>query len=325
VIDGTFIAPSPSILRRDDDRMALLYRGQINGIHGDSGIGKGWIAMYAAAQQLRAGNTVMMLDLEDVPASIVSRLRLMHVSDEAIMERFIYIRPSAEFDRVAVEHLVSIVEERHPTLVIIDSLGEAFGLEGIDENHDSEVGPWLRMVPRRLADTSNGEDGPAVLILDHVTKANENPLHPSGSKRKRAAVGGAQYVISAIVALDAQRGGRLRLQCGKDRHGNFRQKEYVGDFVVKVDPIIGSWEATLWATTPADDSPQGKITKATNMVVETLRLLGKPTGSTALVLAMPCRKQDAYAGIDAAVADLLILETKVDGKRRFSLQEWEIS
>jgi hypothetical protein len=325
VLDGTFIVPTPSILRRDDDRQALFYRGQVNGVHGDSGTGKGWVALYAAAQQLRAGNTVMLLDLEDVPSSIVDRLRKMHVSDDAIRERLIYIRPSSNFDRVAIEHLVAIVEARHPTLVIIDSLGEAFGLEGIDENHDSEVGPWLRAVPRRLADTGNGEEGPAVVILDHVTKVNDIPLHPSGSKRKRAAIGGAQYWAHSVVPFDAQSGGRLRLKCAKDRHGNFRRGEDVGDLVIRVDPIIGSWEATLYSPTMQDDSPTGRIERATNKVVDTLRILGKPVGSTALVLAMGGRKQDAYTGIEAAVADGLVIETKIDGKRRFGLPEWSES
>jgi predicted ATP-dependent serine protease len=202
-------APQPSILKRDD-RQALLYRGQINGVHGDSGLGKGWVALFAAAEQLRAGSTVLMLDLEDVASSIIGRLRLLGVNDQALHERFIYIRPQAAFDRLAVEHLVQIVSERHPALVIIDSLGEAFGLEGIDENHDSEVGPWLRRVPRRLADvTDEGYDGPAVLIVDHVTKVNDNPPCTcpgrSASERRWA----APTLAAGARAARPTRAGRL--------------------------------------------------------------------------------------------------------------------
>jgi len=95
--------------------------------------------------------------------------------------------------------------------------------------------------------------------------------------------------------------------------------------VIRVDPIIGSWEAALYSPTIQDDSPGGRIERATNKVVDTLRTLGKPVGSTALVLAMGGRKQDAYTGIDTAVADGLIVESKIDGKRRFGLPEWSES
>ena len=84
------------------------------------------------------------------------------------------------------------------TLAVVDSLGEAFGLEGIDENHDVEVAPWLRRVARRLADA-----GLSVLLLDHSTKSADNPRRPSGSKRKRAAITGASYlpVISTTTLV----------------------------------------------------------------------------------------------------------------------------
>ena len=318
VLSGRYIAPQPSILKRDD-RQALLYRGQINGIHGDSGLGKGWVALFAAAEQLRAGNTVMMLDLEDVPSSIVARLRLLNVADQAILERFVYIRPQSNFDRAAVEHLVAIVEERHPSLIIIDSLGEAFGLEGIDENHDSEVGPWLRRVPRRLADvTDEGWEGPAVLIVDHVTKTNDNPLHPSGSKRKRAAVGGAQYFLQAPDPLSADKGGRLRLICAKDRHGAYARNEHVADLVIKIDPV--SWEARLYSPLPTDDSVTARLTRAVNRAVSTLAEHGKPASRNALALMMGGRKTDSFEAIKLAIESGAM--TEESGGKRLVLPSW---
>ena len=312
VLNGRYVAPQPSVLKRDD-RQALLYRGQINGIHGDSGIGKGWVSLYAAAEQLRAGSTVMMLDLEDVPSSIVYRLRLLDVFDQAIAERFIYIRPQASFNRDAVEHLERIVRERHPALVIIDSLGEAFGLEGINENNDNEVGPWLRRVPRRLADlTDEGYDGPAVLIVDHVTKVNDNPLHPSGSKRKRAAVGGAQYWIQAPDPLSADKGGRLRLICAKDRHGTYARNEHVADLVVRIDPA--AWEARLYSPLAPDDSAGAKLIRTVNKAVSVLADYGLPATKSELTLMMGGRKADALEAIKLAMERGAIV-TQSGGKR----------
>ncbi len=195
MLDGKVDQPEPTILRRDD-RQALLYPAQVNGLHGDSGVGKGWVALHAVAQQINAGHTVLVVDTEDVPASIVARLRLLGATDTAIRDRLIYVRPTDPFGLVAVDHLVELVTDRDVSLVVVDSLGECFGLDAIDENHDAEVGPWLRRVARRLADA-----GPAVLLVDHTTKANDNPLHPSGSKRKRAAIGGASYYVTALKPL----------------------------------------------------------------------------------------------------------------------------
>jgi hypothetical protein len=320
VLSGRYVAPSPSILKRDD-RQALLYRGQINGVHGDSGLGKGWVALFAAAEQLRAGSTVLMLDLEDVASSIIGRLRLLGVNDQAIDERFIYIRPQAAFDQLAVEYLVQIISERRPALVIVDSLGEAFGLEGIDENHDSEVGPWLRRVPRRLADvTDEGYDGPAVLIVDHVTKTNDNPLHPSGSKRKRAAVGGAQYWLQAPEPLSADKGGRLRLICAKDRHGTYARNEHVADLVIRIDPA--SWEARLYSPLPDDDSVTARLTRAVNRAVVTLAEHGKPASRNALALMMGGRRQESFEAMRLAIESGAIYETPAQSGSRLSLPSW---
>lgn len=318
VLSGRYIAPSPSILKRDD-RQALLYRGQINGVHGDSGLGKGWVALFAAAEQLMAGNTVMMLDLEDVASSIIGRLRLLGVADQAIFERFIYIRPSASFDLLAVEHLVRLVHERHPSLIIVDSLGEAFGLEGIDENADAQVGPWLRRVPRRLADVTDGDwEGPAVLIVDHVTKLNDNPLHPSGSKRKRAAVGGAQYWLQAPDPLSADKGGRLRLICAKDRHGSYARNEHVADLVIRIDPA--SWTARLYSPLPVDDSVTARLTRAVNKAVSTLSEHGSPASRNALALMMGGRRQDSFEAIRLAIESGAMSE---NGSGKLELSTWQ--
>src|SRR5262249_38605705 len=121
-----------------------------------------------------------------------------------------------------IDELSYRIEADGVSLVVIDTIGEAFGLEGIDENADVEVGRWLRRVVRRLVDAGAG-----VLVIDHITKSGDNPLHPSGSKRKRAAITGASYLVEAPVPLTRERGGRLRLICAKDRHGNFVRGEEV--------------------------------------------------------------------------------------------------
>jgi hypothetical protein len=242
---GTHARPQPTVGRRDD-RQALFYEQSINLLFGDSGSGKSLFLLWVIAQSIAAGNHAVYLDFEDTPESIVSRLLTLGARPDDIAERFHYFRPTDPLTIEDVDLFVNACTQLRPAILVIDSLGEAFGLEGINENADNEVGPWLRRVARRIADA-----GPAVVLVDHVTKAGESPLHPSGSKRKRAAVGGASYRIDAIRPLTADDGGRLRIVCAKDRHGWYRRGEAVADFVLAVD--VQSTRAELYAPTAAED------------------------------------------------------------------------
>lgn len=222
---GDYEPVEPRLLHREDGP-ALLYAEAVNGLHGDSGIGKTWVAAFAAAEVLKTEPTpwhdhrVVWVDVEDNPSTLIGRLVALGVDPEAIRARLTYIRPTDPCTDTALEHLVGIVEATVAELVVIDSVGEAFALEGINEDRDNEVGPWFRRVARRLADC---DAGPVVLLIDHATKAQDNALHPSGSKRKRAAITGASYLVEAPVPLTRERGGLLRLTVAKDRHGNWRR------------------------------------------------------------------------------------------------------
>lgn len=234
VITGHYTQPAPDLLHRDDGKH-LIYKGMVNGIHGDSGTGKSWLIVYTAAQIIRSGGLVLYLDLEDTPSSIVARLRLAGLTDEQILSGLDYRRPTESFTQPAVDCLCADLARDGHELVVIDSLGEAFALDGINEDKDNEVGPWLRHVARPMADT-----GAAVALVDHSTKAADNPLFPSGSKRKRAAITGASYFVEAIDSMAKDRGGRLRMTCAKDRHGTYARKEVVADFVMGATEVEGA-------------------------------------------------------------------------------------
>jgi hypothetical protein len=246
-----------------------------------------------------------------VAESIVSRLRLLGATDTAIAAHLIYIRPTAEFGPLAIEHLVELAIERNVSLVVIDSLGECFGLDGIDENHDAEVGPWLRRVARRLADA-----GPAVLLVDHSTKANENALHPSGSKRKRAAIGGASYYITAPGPLSVGKGGRLRLVCAKDRHGTYARGEHVADLVMTTD-IVGT-RFGLYAPDPSDADGALPVVLAARAAVKAVKAEGAPMSLTTLRGAMTIKAANGIkdGGIDLAVGRGALKESTGPRKAR---------
>jgi hypothetical protein len=303
VLAGNYVAPMPEILQRDD-KQALFYLGMINGLHGPSGEGKSFLALAAVVDQLQRGHTVMLLDMEDTVGSIVSRLRQMGADDEMIRERLVYVRPTAEYSRANIQALVDVVLDRKVRLIVLDSLGEAFGLDGVNEDKDAEVGPWLRKVVRKLADL-----GPCVIIIDHSTKAGDNPLYPSGSKRKRAAIGGASYLVEAIVPLDRMNGGRLRLTCAKDRHGSYRRNEKVADFVMTIDVYGCQWR--LWTPSERPGRSDDPALAMAMRAVETVRKLDEAPSQNRLILAMgkgegtPAKR----AGIDLAVDKGWLIES----------------
>jgi hypothetical protein len=296
---GDLQRPEPTILRRED-RVGLLYRGRVNGFHGDSGVGKSWAALIAAKLELADDRHVIWIDLEDPdPMTVIGRLRDdLNMDADVIRDQFHYYGPTEPFDEPPLAEIERAIAEHGPSLLVIDSTGEAFGLAGLDENKDVEVGPWMRHVARRLADA-----GPAVLLLDHSTKANDNPLHPSGSKRKRAAITGASYLIEARQPLTVEAGGVLKLTCAKDRHGTHRAGAVAAEIDLTRYPD-GGMSVRVWPPTDNTDAPDNKIRFAAKSAIAAAKNAGRPVSKNWLEQNMDikCSTPLKRAGIEEAVA-----------------------
>lgn len=308
-------SPTPSLLRTRDNMHAYFYRGCINGIHGDAGVGKSWIAYTAAAQILQAGRRALILDFEASAAEVAARLRAMGVSIDEILDGLTYIQPSAEVSDAAIDSVLALLTEE-TDLVVIDSLGEAFGIDGVDENNDPAVGPWLRRVARRIASA-----GPAVLIVDHGTKAGDNPLLASGSKRKGAAITGASYLVKAKKAPTREHEGVLWMICGKDRHGTYRRGEHVA--TVDVTPY-GDGGVTVNLHRPVVTGTDDEIRAylCAKAAINAAKDEGKPlSGRTLLALMKVKASTDVKrGGIELAVArGHLVVE---DGPKRSQLHRF---
>jgi hypothetical protein len=232
---GTKTRPQPAILNRSDGR-ALLYPGQINYLHGADGVGKSLTALFAADEVVRDGGHVVWLDWEDPDeTTIVARLGDLGLSADEVLRLFHYLHPEGEATPSRIAGLCQYVTAVGARLVVVDSVGEAFGESGVNEDKDSEVAPWMRSVLKPLAAT-----GAAVLPVDHGVKSGDNPLYPSGSKRKRAQVTGAAYLVEAPRPISKEYGGgQLKLTCAKDRHGNYTRGKTAAIIDVTVYPDDG--------------------------------------------------------------------------------------
>lgn len=315
VLDGSHFQPIPEHLTRDDGG-ALLYAGYVNGIHGDSGAGKGWVICHLIVQNARSGRRTLLLDLEDTADSITARLLALGLSAHEILTWLVYVRPQVPFGPAAVHHFCEMVTARNIQAVVIDSLGEAFGLEGLNEDKDVEVAPWLRMVTRPLADT-----GASVTLVDHSTKSADNPLHPSGSKRKRAAITGASYLVESLDAFVKGRGGRLRLTCAKDRHGNYRRGEVVGDLVMTAG--TSTIRLDMYAPTVREGAEAGvEIVLAARAAVAAAKAEGRALSRSALegLMKIKTKTETKRGGIDLAVARGALVEQA--GPRNARVYVW---
>lgn len=242
-IDGR---AQPTVLTRDDGA-GLIYPGMVNGVHGESGSGKTWLALHACVQELQAGHRVVYIDHEGDPRSIVARLLDLGLTADTIVRGFHYVQPETPFTDggTAVLEAVRMLEA---SLVVIDSTGEGLALGGAKPNADEEVARWFREVPRRIAD-----QGPAVLLLDHTAKANGGELWPIGSQRKRAAINGAQFYIETLSPFSRDRAGAAKLVCAKDRHGHYTFGQKVA--TLRVTPSPEGLRITLPAVETRTDTP----------------------------------------------------------------------
>lgn len=236
VAAGIVTKAMPEVLERTDG-VSVLYPGRVNGIHGESGCGKSFTALLAAAQQIRAGSHVVYVDFEDSPADLVRRLLDLGLTADEIVARFHYVRPETAFEG-ASEVFGQMIRDLDASLVVIDSTGEATSVEQLNPNADEDIAKWFAGVPRKIAAA-----GPAVLLIDHAPKAADGSLWPIGSQRKRAAINGAQYLQELVVPFAQGQDGSARLVCAKDRHGNFRSGERVA--VLDVRTVNGGLSIVL--------------------------------------------------------------------------------
>jgi RecA/RadA recombinase len=217
VLESGYEPPRPSVCLVAGSEFGLFYSGRINGLFGDSGGGKTWVALHAIKEAIEAGNDAVLVDYEDHPAAAVSRLEAIGVSRKALLKHLIYIQPQERWNAVAEKNLVEGLAGRRIAIAVIDSTGEGMALDGVNPNADDEVARWFRGAARTLAAM-----GAAVVLIDHVPKmqaGSRNTDFASGSQRKRAAINGAAYYLEVVVAPSRDTDGKFKLITRKCRFG----------------------------------------------------------------------------------------------------------
>jgi hypothetical protein len=210
---GEHIEAAPSVLKRDDGP-ALLYAGKVHSIAGEPESMKTWLALWACAQEITSGRTVLYVDFEDVAETTVERLRALGCTSEHIGRHLVYLQPSEPLSGADRAALLALVELRRPTLAVLDGVTEAMTLHGLDLYGNTDAAQWLAMLPRR----------PAVLQIDHVTKSSEGRgRFAIGAQHKLAGLSGAAYTVETATPFGRGKHGIAKVYIGKDRPGRVRE------------------------------------------------------------------------------------------------------
>lgn len=327
VLDGTWTPRRPVLLAPVGDD-GLFYRGSINSLYGDSGSGKSLLAAMAVREEVEAGGRVLWIDLEASADETAHRMLTVGLDAELIRSRFHYVSPQNSIGSAVAGYVVMLIRQLGVTMVVIDSSGEAMAVQGINEDRDAEVGPWMRGFVRAITD---GEV--LTLLIDHATKAADSSLYPSGSKRKRAAWTGAGYLVEARPAFTKESTGWLTLTVAKDRHGTRRQ----GTKAVRicVEPVDGG---LVMSSYPPDEESTGKarttVSDLGHQIVDVMREMHNEAAEAGLPTRVSMREvigrvkdagvrgssEDKRAAIDWAVRSGLLIETP--GPRNARLIEW---
>jgi hypothetical protein len=253
---GTHEPLQPTILQRTD-ATHLLYPGRLNMIFGESASGKTWIALTAATQQLNTGHHIAYIDLEDHPQTITERLTALGTKPHQA-NQIHYIRPETRNPDEAHHHITQLIHTHNPTLLILDSYGEALALFGIDQNDDNGVAHFTQNILRPWT-----RQGPAILILDHIPKNTDAPRNYSiGSQRKRASIDGAAYRATQTMPFSKHQPGQITLTTAKDRGGNLATG--LPAATLTITPTNGTLQIDVHP--PETRLPNGQIERPTTLM-----------------------------------------------------------
>lgn len=261
---GEKIRPAAEVFQRSDG-LALLPPG-INYLFGDSGDGKSLVALLAVAAEIRLGHPAVWVTYEDANEELlVDRARMLGVTERE-KDLIKFITPDLGLTHGAAK-LADLAVQLGARLFVLDSVGEAMAVGGQNEDADVDVGPWFRQTARLI---HNQVPSLAILPIDHSTKAKDNALFPSGSKRKRAVVTGRSYLLNVSKSLGIGMVGYVQLVVAKDRGGTFARGDIAAE--IMLDATVSPYE---WSITPARDGnttfqPKVKRRNAQDRVLEVL-------------------------------------------------------
>ncbi len=193
----------------------LLVRGLHHLIYGAKESAKTWLLLWAAAQLLVRGETVLWVDKEMGRGSLADRLKtLAGAGRETAManvveEHLVYCEhPTMDRSAESVALWTALLQNRQPALVIIDAQTEVLADAGLNENIGTDVERWMQsyLTPARRL-------GVTTVFLDHT------PLDSSGravSSRQKGAAAKVELEVVKTAHFDRDTVGLVTVTRNKN-------------------------------------------------------------------------------------------------------------
>jgi hypothetical protein len=271
-LDGTYVAPVPSVGGQRADGVRMLYPGRWHTVIALTAAGKSWLAIWHAYVELMAGKTVVYLHFEEAsPALTLGRLRALGLDDDVIAERFIWLDCDAPWTVDTFGAEIKDLDEV-PTLVTLDGINAAVAQHGWAVNEPRAVAEYRAVFVRPMAELDA-----AILSLGHPPKAPDRQAerHGFGSTAWLDEVDGVGFrMIATGQPIRRGKRGASGLYVVKDRddqvqrHGvpvrNRDGWSYMGAFVLDNSTTLlgpdGAHKATsIELLAPPKDQDQDQI------------------------------------------------------------------
>jgi 5S rRNA maturation endonuclease (ribonuclease M5) len=261
---------------------------------------KTFAALVLCVLEMQAGHTVVYIDFEMGRRDVLERLRQLGADDEMIASRFVYLEPSEPLtvDATVLADVTALVEERQPSLVVIDAMTGALGLHGFDPNSGVDIERFYRTV----VDVFRAQ-GAATIVLDHLPKDREaHGKFAIGSERK---IGAVDVHLRFQVVHPFGRGctGLARIEVKKDRPGHLPRGR-LAELELTSDPDTGRITSRLTISEQlADDSLPFRPTFLMQRVSEYLETESEPVSRTNVEKAVKGKAEYIRKALDILIRE----------------------
>lgn len=205
----------------------FIQPGWITLFMADYEVGKTMLAYSLAADRLRRGDEVVVIQEDEAADQTWSKIDAFCLTEEE-EDRFQPYNYQG-WNLVATPEMLDALMERHPctTLLIIDSVMKITKLAGLEEDNPGAVALWT--VFERFAAKYPQV---AVLLIDH--QGHKGGGHARGATGK-AQMSSVVLEVSSKIKFARDRNGQIKVTVHKHRNGESTGHTWRGDVIVRQD------------------------------------------------------------------------------------------
>lgn len=197
-----------------------LYAGQVHLLAGEPEAGKTTLALSWALELIRCGGVAAVLDEESGARQIARRLAALGATaDEADqIEYHEFPAPDLTFWQRQAEAMTEAEPGGKARLIVVDSAAAAMVRAGLAEDSNTDATRlWQFFIAMARSPLC-----PAVLVTDHLAKAQPDARYSRGASAKLAS-SDVMYRLDQVRPFTREEAGVVRLVVTKDREGCLRR------------------------------------------------------------------------------------------------------